>query len=527
MKVLVTDKVSDKGVVILQKDFPVDVRNDLTPEQLLQVIPEYDALVVRSETKVTKAVLEKATNLKVIGRAGVGVDNIDVPAATEKGVIVLNAPDGNTIAATEHTFAMMLALARNIPQAYRTMKAGRWDRSKFTGVEVRGKTLGIIGLGRIGSGVAKRALAFEMEILAYDPFITEERAKELGVKLAEIDEIYANADFLTFHLPLTPDTRGLVNKEAFAKMKHGIRIVQCARGGIIDEEALVEAVKEGIVAGVALDVFGKEPVDPSNQLLTLDNVIFTPHLGASTKEAQVGVAVDVAESVGAALRGEPVLTAVNLAPVSAQVMKFIKPYLDLADKMGRLGSYLADGPVNAVEVQYNGEISEVDTKMVTIATLKGILNPIMQDAVNYVNAQPLAKSRGIKVKEIKVKQVENFANLITVTLKTDKGEHRLAGTLFGQGEGRIVSIDGYRVDVDPKGCLLIADHNDHPGIIGKVGMVLGENNININGMQVGRIEKAGKQLMVLGVDTDIPNDVLQKIKAVDGILGGKVVHLDC
>ena len=526
MKILVTDKVSDKGVAVLQKEFDVDVKNNLTSEELLQIIPQYDALVVRSETKVTKAVLDVAANLKVIGRAGVGVDNIDVPAATQKGVIVLNAPDGNTIAATEHTMAMMLALARNIPQAYRSMKEGKWERSKFVGVEMREKVLGIIGLGRIGSGVAKRAMAMDMKVIAYDPYITAERAKDLGLELVELDEIYAQADFITFHLPLTAETRGLVNKEAFAKMKKGVRIVQCARGGIIDEEALVDAIKEGVVAGAAIDVFAKEPVDPENPLLALDNVIFTPHLGASTKEAQVNVAVDVAEGVLAALRGEPVMTAVNMPPVQAQVMQFIKPYLHLVEKMGTLAVNLAEGRINTIEVYYNGEISEVDTKMLTLAAVKGVLNPMLQESVNYVSAQSVAKSRGIKTKEVKSKETENFANLISLRVVTDKAEHKVAGTLFGREEARIVTIDGYRVDAEPKGCLLVAPHNDRPGIIGKVGNILGDNNINITSMQVGRSEESGKQLMVLGVDTPIPNDVLAKIKEVDGILGGKVVNFN-
>ena len=526
MKVLVTDKVSEKGVTVLQQEFDVDIKNSLSPEELLEIIPQYDALVVRSETKVTKAVLEVAANLKVIGRAGVGVDNIDVPAATAKGVIVLNAPDGNTIAATEHTMAMMLSLARNIPQAYRSMKEGKWERGKFMGVEMREKVLGVVGLGRIGSGVAKRSLAMDMKVIAYDPYITAERAKDLGIELVELDDIFARADFITFHLPLTPETRGLVNKEVFAKMKKGVRLVQCARGGIIDEEALVEAVKEGIVAGAAIDVFAKEPVDPENPLFALDNVIFTPHLGASTKEAQVNVAVDVAEGVATALRGEPVMTAVNMPPVPAAVMKFIQPYLRLVEKMGTLAVNLADGRINNIEVTYNGEISEVDTKMLTLAAVKGVLNPMLQESVNYVSAQSVAKSRGIVVKEVKSKETQNFANLITLCVVTDKGEHKVAGTLFGQQEARIVAIDAYRVDARPKGCLLISPHTDRPGIIGRVGNILGDNNININSMQVGRSEELGQQLMVLGVDTLITDDVLTRIKQVEGILGGKVVNFN-
>ena len=525
MKILVSDKVSDQGVEILRKAHEVDVRHNLTPDELIEVIPQYDALVVRSETKATRKVIEAAVNLKVIGRAGVGVDNIDLQAATEKGVMVINAPDGNTVAATEHTMAMMLALARNIPQAYRSMKEGKWERGKFMGVEMRGKTLGIIGLGRIGTGVAKRALAFDMRVLAYDPYISEEKAEDMGIELAELDKIYAEADFLTLHMPLTAETKHLINAQVFGKMKKGIRIVQCARGGIIDESALVKAIEAGIVAGVALDVFEKEPVTADNPLLKLDNVIVAPHLGASTKEAQLGVAVDVAAGVIAALNEEPVATAVNMPPVSSQVMQMIKPYFQLVEKMGTLAVYLAEGRSQALAVEYKGEISEVDSKMLTTATLKGVLNPILQEAVNYINAPMVARSRGIKIQELKSRETEHFANLISVRLKTDKGEHRVAGTLFGE-EARIVMIDGYRVDVTPKGHLLIIPHEDHPGRIGAVGNLLGEKNVNIMSMQVVRTEEVGKSIMFLEVDSDICNDSLLKIKALNGIHGAKLVNFD-
>lgn len=525
MRVLVTDKVSTQGVSVLQKEFDVDVRNELSPEELLAVIPEYDALIVRSETKVTKAVLEAGTRLKVVGRAGVGVDNIDVQAATQQGVMVLNAPDGNTIAATELTMAMMASLARNVPQAYRSMKDGKWERSKFMGVELRGKTLGIVGLGRIGAGVAKRAQVLEMNILAYDPFLSAERAKDMGIKLADLDEIYANADFMTLHVPLIPETKHLLNKEAFAKMKKGMRIVQCSRGGVIEENALYEALQDGTVAGAALDVFEKEPVDPNNPLLTLDNIIFTPHLGASTKEAQVNVAIDVAEAVAAALKGEPVTSAVNAPAVTAQVMQFIRPYLVLAEKMGMLAAQLSEGRIEDIEVQYNGEISGVDTKMLTIAAVKGVLSPALQESVNYVNAQIVAKSRGITVTEVRSQEVEHFANLISVRVMTDRCEHRVAGTLFGRTEGRIVVIDKTRVNVEPEGWLLIMPHTDNPGMVGKVGTVLGENDLNITSMKVGRTREAGTNIMVVGVETEIPEAVRQEIAKLDGVYGVQAVNL--
>ncbi len=524
MKILVSDPVSEQGVEILRQEYQVDVKTKLPVEELIRIIPEYDALVVRSETKVTKAVLEAASNLKVIGRAGVGVDNIDVPAATEKGIIVLNAPEGNTVAATEHTVAMMLALARNIPQAHATMKDKQWLRSKLMGVEMRGKTLGIVGLGRIGSGVAKRAIAMEMRVIAYDPFISQEQAENLGIELVELAEIWPQADFITLHLPLTPDTKYLINKDTFAKMKPGVRIVNCARGGIIHEGDLAQAVADGVVAGAAIDVFEKEPIDPENPLLALDKVIVTPHLGASTAEAQVGVAVDVAKGILAALKGEPISTAVNMAPIAKHVLDVIRPYFELAEKMGCLAIHLADGRINGVDVEYNGDISQVDTKMLTTAVIKGLLNSILTEHINYVNAPGVAKSRGIKVKELKSKETANFADLITVRVHTDKGAHVVAGTLFGQKEGRIVMIDDNRVDVEPKGWLIIGPHLNKPGIIGQVGTILGTEGININGMQVGRTEVTGTSIMVMGVDSEVPAAVLLKIKAVEGILGAKLIN---
>ena len=524
-KILVSDPVAKAGVDILAKEFPVDSRQKLTPEELIAMIPEYDALVVRSETKVTKEVIAAATNLKVIGRAGVGVDNIDVEAATQRGIIVLNAPEGNTIAATEHTVAMMLALARNVPQAYASLQKGLWERSKFTGVEVRGKTLGILGLGRIGSGVAKRALALEMKVVVYDPFIRAEQAEALGVEIAELDDIFAQADFITLHLPLTADTKKLLNKKAFAKMKKGVRIINVARGGVIDEADLAVAIEEGIVAGAAIDVFEKEPVDPNNPLLKSGKVIATPHLGASTAEAQVGVAVDVAHGVLAALRGELVTTAVNMAPIPSHVMEVIRPFFNLAERMGCLAATLANGRIQSIDVEFAGNISEVDTKMLTVAVIKGALSPFLQESINYVNATGMAKSRGIKIKEVKMKETDNFANLLKVRVVTDKDYCCVKGTLFGK-EGRIVMINDYRVDFVPQGWLMIGPHIDRPGIIGKVGTILGSSGINIASMQVGRSEKAGNQMMVLAVESLIPQEVLEKLKAVDGILGATMVNFE-
>jgi len=523
MKVLIADGVSPKGIDILAKDYEVVVKDKLPAEELLEIIPQFDGLIVRSASKVTQAVIAAATNLKVIGRAGVGVDNIDIPAATARGIIVLNAPEGNTIAATEHTMAMMLSMSRNIPVANETMQKGEWNRKKYVGVELRGKTLGVIGMGRIGSGVAKRALAFDMDVIGYDPYINEERAQALGIEIGSLDDIIAKSDFITVHMPLTAQTKGMLNKDNMKNMKKGVRLVNCARGGIINEVDLAAAVKAGIVAGAAIDVFESEPVPIDHPLVGLPGVVLTPHLGASTVEAQVGVSIDVARGVGAALRGEPVSTAVNMAPVSAQVMKVIKPYFDLAERLGCTACSLAEGPIEKIQVEYNGEITEVDTKMITTAVIKGVLNPILEFAVNYVNAPSMAKQRNIKVKEMKNKEAENFANLITVRVTTAASEIRVQGTLFGD-EGRIVMINDYRVDVDPHARILICPHINRPGIIGKVGSVMGGADINISGMQVGKTDVSGTNIMVVTVDNDIPPHILKEVIGIDGIFGAKLVN---
>lgn len=523
MKVLAADGISPKGIELLQQDFDVVVKDKLPAEELLEIIPEFDALLVRSASKVTAEVIEKAAKLKIIGRAGVGVDNIDIPAATAKGIIVINSPGGNTIAATEHTMAMMLSMARNIPIANETTQKGEWNRKKYVGVELKGKTLGVIGMGRIGSGVAKRALAFDMEVIAYDPYINEERAHDLGVTVGTLDDVVSKADFITVHMPLTPGTKNMISMEQMKKMKQGVRLVNCARGGIINEEDLAQAVKDGIVAGAAIDVFTSEPLPADHPLLGVPGIVVTPHLGASTVEAQIGVSIDVAEGVKAALHGEPVATAVNMAPVSPQVMKVISPYLTLAERLGCTLCSLAEGPIKNVEVTYTGEITEVNTKLLTTAVIKGMLNPVMEKEVNYVNAPGFAKERNIKIKEIKSKESEDFANLITVRIQAGGKEFSVQGTLFGN-EGRIVRINRFRVDVDPHARILICPHINRPGVIGVVGSLMGEAGINISGMQVGKTDVEGTNLMVLSVDHDIPADVLAKVKAIDGIFDAKLVN---
>jgi D-3-phosphoglycerate dehydrogenase len=523
MKVLAADGISTKGIELLEKEFEVVVKEKISHEELLSIIPEFDALMVRSASKVTADVIERAEKLKIIGRAGVGVDNIDIPAATARGIIVINSPGGNTIAATEHTMAMMLAMSRHIPIANETLQKGEWNRKKYVGVELRGKTLGVVGMGRIGSGVAKRALAFDMNVIAYDPYINEERAKSLGVKVGSLDDVIAEADFITVHMPLTPETKGMISMEQMKKMKKGVRLVNCARGGIIDEADLAQAVKDGIVAGAAIDVFTSEPIPADHPLLGIPGIILTPHLGASTVEAQIGVSVDVSEGILAALKGEPVSTAVNMAPVSPQVMKVIGPYLNLAERIGGTVCSLAEGPIKSVEITYNGEITEVNTGLLSTAVIKGMLNPVMESEVNYVNAPSFAKERNIKITETKNKEAENFANLITVKVKAKDKEVSVQGTLFGD-EGRIVRINKFRVDVDPHARILICPHINRPGIIGTVGSIMGAANINISGMQVGKADVEGTNLMVLTIDDDIPADILAKVKEVDGIFDAKLVN---
>ncbi|MFO7247562.1 MAG: phosphoglycerate dehydrogenase [Bacillota bacterium] len=517
-RVLITDPLSDQGIKpLLEADgVEVDQRLGLTEDELIRVIPEYDALLVRSQTKVTAAVIDAAERLKVIGRAGVGVDNIDLLAATRKGIVVVNAPDGNTISTAEHTFAMLMALARHIPQACAALKAGTWDRKSFVGVELAGKTLGIVGLGRIGSEVAKRAKAFHMRVVAYDPYLTEERAAKLGVEMADLDTLFAEADFLTVHTPLTKETRHLIGRDAFRKMKDGVRILNCARGGIIDEAALYEAIRAGKVAGAALDVFEEEP-PKDNPLVDLPQVIVTPHLGASTVEAQENVALDVCEEVLHILRGEPFKNAVNLPSIPAHVMKKVEPYYGLCEKLGRLVAHTLVGAPRTITVTYSGELTETDTSFLTRSVLKGVLSYHLGATVNFINAPHLARERDIRVTEQKSNQPSAFTNLITVEIASAQETRRASGTLLNGFGPRIVKIDGYSVDVAPEGHLILIRHYDRPGVIGRVGTVLGQHGINIATMQVSRRDVGGHAMMILTVDKPASPDVLDTLGELDEI----------
>lgn len=532
-RVLVSDNLSEEGIIKLREFADVDVLLDLSKDELKARIADYDALVVRSGTKATKEIIEAGTRLKVIGRAGVGVDNIDVETATERGILVVNAPSANTISAAEHTIGMLLSISRNIPAANGSMKSGKWERKKYMGVEVNGKVLGVIGLGRVGYEVSKMAKGLGMRIVAYDPFISQDKARELGIALSSFTDVISVADFITMHTPLVKDTHHLIGKEAFAQMKEGVRVINCARGGILDEAALAAAIRSGKVAGAALDVFENEPPETS-ELLELGEVIMTPHLGASTMEAQKAAAVTIAEEVITALQNKPVRNALNMIYVEEELMDTLNPYLVLADKLGRLCAQLIpkSGRLGHFNVSYEGEIGVTgagdDTRIITVAMLKSVLS-WFTDGVNYVNAEAIAKKSGIKVTESKTEDSENFASLITlsITAQRDGKEEKktVAGTLFGKNDLRIVQINGYRVDASPSGHMLICSFLDKPKVIGPVCTVLGGSGINIAGMQVGREKVGGEAVMVLNVDSSVSDDTMAEIKRVQNVIDVKLVKL--
>lgn len=525
-KILVSDQLSDEGLAILKqvKDFQVDVKTDLKPEQLKETVKDYHALIVRSATKATKEIIDAGSQLKVIGRAGVGLDNVDLAAATQKGVIVMNTPAGNTISTAEHTFSMIMALSRNIPQANSSTKKGEWKRSKFMGVELFGKTLGIVGLGRIGTEVAKRALSFGMRIMAYDPFLSQKVAESLGIEVMELGDLIAQADYITVHTPLTAETKHLISTEAFSKMKKGVRIVNCARGGIIDEAALIAAIKEGKVAAAALDVFEKEPVDPASELLKLDNVITTPHLGASTEEAQVNVAIEVAEIVRDALLGKGIRNAANYPCLEAETCRILDPYIRLCEKLGMFASQLIEGRFLELDITYSGEIAKYDSSPLTMSLAKGLLSPILKETVNFINAVALAKERGINIKEAKSTKEQEFVNLIEVSIKTDKESRKICGTLSANKQPRLVKIDEYYLEAIPEGEMIFLQNWDKPGLIGNLGSLMGKESINIAAMTFGRDVRGGKAISVLNVDSPITPGILEKIRKIENVLGVKVIR---
>jgi len=508
-------------------EFKVDIKPKPTQEELAKIIPDYDGLLIRSEVKVTKEVLESARNLKLVVRAGTGVDNIDIPTATQKGIVAMNVPGGNTISAAEHTIALILALSRNVPQAYLSLKSGQWKREKFVGTELQGKTLGLIGLGRIGKEVAKRAQGFEMKVIAYDPFVTEEYAKTIGVELKSLDEVLAESDYISIHTPKNEQTKNLINKETIAKMKQGVRIINCARGGIVDEKALIDGLKSGHIKGAALDVFEKEPLPPDSPLLdpSLENLILTPHLGASTEEAQIKIAQESSELIIDFFTKGIIRNAVNMPSVDIETYKKIKPYLDLNEAIGSMGSQLIEGGIQEVEITYAGEIADFNTSILTPALLKGILTPILDIKVNFVNAGYIAKERGIKIKETKTKETVDYTSLVNLKLATNKEKISISGTVFSHQLPRIVSIKELDVDIQPEGYMIILENVDRPGIIGKVGTLLGENNINIARMQVGRKKVGEEAITIISIDNSVSEEILRKISKIDGITRVKFVQL--
>ncbi|MFH1269442.1 MAG: phosphoglycerate dehydrogenase [Candidatus Omnitrophota bacterium] len=527
MRILVSDPLSEEGLKILKevKEFQVEVKTELKPEELKEEIGDYDALIVRSATKVTKEIIGAAGKLKVIGRAGVGLDNVDLEAATQKGIIVMNTPGGNTISTAEHTMSMILSLSRSIPQANASMKKGEWKRSKFMGIELYGKTLGIVGLGRIGTEVAKRALSFGMKVLAYDPFLSREVAEGLGIEVAELKDLLGRSDYITVHTPLTEKTKHIISNKEFEAMKKGARLINCARGGIIDEAALLNAIKEGRVAAAALDVFEKEPLPADNELLKLDNVVLTPHLGASTEEAQVNVAIEVAEIVRDALLGKGIRNAANYPCIEAEVCKFLDPYINLAEKLGIFSGQLVEGRFQELSISYSGEIVQYDLTPLTMSLVKGILSPILKETVNFINAVSLAKERGIRIREAKTSKEEEFVNLIQLEIKTDKEVKVISGTLSANKQPRIVKIDGYYVEVSPTGGMIMIQNWDKPGIIGSLGTLLGKHSINIAAMTFGREKPGGRAITILNVDSAVSAEILDKIKKTENILAVKLIRL--
>jgi D-3-phosphoglycerate dehydrogenase len=521
MKVLVSDKLSPAGVEILERapGLSVDVNTGLAPEELKEIIGQYDGLVIRSATKVTREIIEAASRLKVVGRAGIGVDNVDIPEATKRGIVVMNTPGGNTVTTAEHAISMMCSLARHIPQADATMKQGKWEKKLYMGVELMGKTLGVVGLGNIGSIVADRAQGLKMSVIAFDPYLTQKAADKMGIELVTLDELYERADFISIHVPRTDETANMLNMEAFKKMKPGVRIINCARGGIVDEADLAEALNKGLVAGAAADVFSSEPMEADNPLLGVENVILTPHLGASTGEAQENVAIAVAHQIADYLVNGTITNAVNVPSVSGDTLPKVQPYLDLAEKLGSLVAQVADFGPKTVQIRYAGAVKDLPLEPVTISVLKGLLEPVLGvGAVNFVNASVLAEERGIEVTEVKSSESENYSNLIEVTLIANGDQMSVRGFIFEGREPRIIRIGDFSMEAIPEGNVLILSNEDRPGVIGNLGNTLGSHGINIASMQIGRDKPGGKALSFLQIDDDPGEEVIEALTSLPHVM---------
>jgi D-3-phosphoglycerate dehydrogenase / 2-oxoglutarate reductase len=527
MKVLISDNLAPVGMQILKDaGLEVDVKTGLTPEELKSIITDYDGLVIRSATRVTAEIIEAAGRLKVVGRAGIGLDNVDVAASSKRGIIVMNAPDGNSTTAAEHTIAMMLSLSRNIPQATASMKDGKWEKKKFMGRELTGKTLGIVGIGRIGSIVADRAHGLHMNVIAFDPHMPRDMVEKIGVELVSLDELCRRADYISVHVPFTKETKHILSVNEFKLMKKGAMVIDCARGGVIDEAALYEALTAGELGGAALDVFEVEPTTRGNcPLLALDNFICTPHLGASTSEAQENVAVAIAEQMAAYLLKGTITNAVNVPSVSAEVLSKVGPYLSLAEMLGSFHMQIAKGGVEEINLEYIGDLADMTTGPITVAFLKGLFTPILKDAVNFVNAPVIARERGIRVVESKTSQAGDFTNLISIRVKTTEGENTLTGTVFGKNEPRLVRLNTFRLEALPSGPMLFVYNQDSPGVIGALGTTIGAAGVNINQMMVGRETEHGRNVILLSTSSLISRELLQEVRNLPSINDAMVLDL--
>ena len=525
-KILICDDLAEEGLSLFKNEpnFHVLVKTKLPLADLKNEIADADACVVRSGTQLTREVIEAAQKLKAIGRAGVGLDNVDVEAASKKGIVVINTPGGNTISAAEHTFCLLMSLARFIPAANESLKKGEWERKKFTGIQLYEKTLGIVGLGRIGTEVARRAQGFGMKVIAYDPFLRVEKANEIGVEAVTLEALLERSDFVTLHMPLSADNKYILGRKELEKMKKGARIINCARGGLLDEKALAEFIQAGKIAGAALDVFESEPPKGS-PIVSLPQVIVTPHLGASTEEAQIAVAVEVVQSLLDFFHGRGMRNAVNVPVVDPEVLVELKPYLQLGEKLGLLVAQLIEGQILQVDIQYHGQAAERMTTPVTVAVIKGLLTQILAESVNFVNASVLAKERGIKITESKSSTATKFSNLIQVEVKTDKKKTSVAGTVFSREDIRIVMIDTFDVEAQPDGYMLLISNRDVPGIVGQIGTLLGSNHVNIAGMTLGRDMPGGHAKTLLKIDSHISDPLLQEIKKAKNILDAKLIKL--
>jgi D-3-phosphoglycerate dehydrogenase len=525
-KVLLLDGIDPAGVEILERTRSITpvVQDRIPRQRLLETISEMDGLVVRSATTVDRELLSSAPQLKVVGRAGVGVDNIDLEVATERGILVMNSPGGSTTTTAEHTIAMLFALARNIPQAYHTLKGHHWDKNKFKGVELTGKTLGVIGLGRIGSEVARKCQAMGLNVIAYDPFINPDANLTSGLIMVDIRTIFDQADFITVHVPLSETTRNLINAATIDQMKDGVRIVNCARGGIVNEQDLYEALKSGKVAGAAFDVFETEP-NTASPLLELENFIATPHLGASTVEAQRKVSEDICRQVADYLLTNTVHGALNFAQVDAGQMARYQHFVDLATRLAAFIAQLCDSRMEGVSIRYSGEVCEMNLNYLTSIIVRRLLMPVLREGVNLINAMHVAKMRGIRIEETRVPAPENYTNLITIELRCDGDSHRVSGTVFTDKLPRIVNVDGFSVEVVPRGHMVFFTNNDKPGVIGNIGSILGRSSVNIAGMYLGRQREGGKALALLLVDNPVDAEVIERVRKIENVLSARVIRV--